>query len=165
MTILHNLEILLNRIVNGDVADRNEMLYFMAQTFIGTDASPADDAPDLLGCVDSVEEIYHKLNGHYITGQPKTLSTKVLYDRLRNSTEWERVLEPIPGAIIISPTGHSTKDARYGHVGICGRDGIVMSNNSFPPNKGIFLENFTVASWKKYYRDILGFPVYFFVQK
>ena len=162
--MLKILEDILKWIMYGDLTNPNVLFYQMARTFLGRDASPSDEAPDELGCVDTVEEIYQALFGVYIAGH-KTLSTTVLYKKLNASPLWERTATPEEGSIIISPSGYSTKGYTHGHVGIVGENNIIMSNSSFPPNKGMFLENFTVDSWKRYYRAALGFPVYYFRRK
>lgn len=148
--------------------DNDQLLYSRALTFLNTDASPSDEAPDELGCADTVEEIYFAQFAHYVAGGPKTLSTATLYNKLRHSSDWEKTLLPTEGAIIISPTGFSHKGSKHGHVGIVGKNGIIMSNNSFRDEngvKGTFIENFTFRSWQGYYRDRLGFPVYIFKQR
>src|SRR3990167_1781007 len=122
-------------------------LYLAAVVRLGTDVSPLDEAPDDLGCVDSVQEIYKAAFGEYITN-PKTLSTKILYQALLFNPKYERIEVPERGCIIISPTGHSTKGAPNGHVGIVGECGIILSNDS---RTGLFLENYSVRSWITYY--------------
>ena len=141
---------------------KSGLLYFNALLQLGKDASPIDEADDVLGCVDSVEEIYKRTFGTYIQN-PKTLSTRRLYLTLLDRPDkFQKIDVPVRGAIIISPTGYSTKGAQNGHVGICSDWDVVMSNDS---RSGLWLENYTSRSWKQYYRDKLGFPVHFFLVK
>lgn len=139
---------------------KRELLYAMAVTHLGTDASPNDLAPDELGCAESVNAIYEKAFGKPFY-EGNQLSTYWMYKALKDSPEFVRTSTVSPGTIIISPTdGHNT-----GHVGICGKDGIIMSNNSFKDAsgvKGVFEENYTQASWHRQFSERKKLPVYFF---
>ena len=126
--------------------------------FLGKDASPIDLAGDELGCAETLNEIYKKTFGEYMS-PANILSTYRLYEAIKNSPKFVRTTSPEEGTIILSPTGYSSKGAKNGHVGIIGKAGIIMSNDS---RSGLFLENYTLQSWKQYYGDKLGFPMYFF---
>ena len=133
-------------------------LYLQAVLSLGRDISPKDEAPDELGCVDSVEEVYKAAFGEYI-GKTKTLSTKVLYQTLLFSSKFRKVNEPEKGCIIISPTGSSVLANAIGHVGIVGNCVFVMSNDS---RSGLWLEGYSVRSWNIYFGTVKKFPVYYF---
>jgi hypothetical protein len=136
-----------------------QRLYDMAASCIGKDMS--NRAPDALGCADSVNNIHELAFGKEIGGGT---STFLLYEALQQKCR--RVSGALlPGDIIISPSGYSTKGAKNGHVGIVGKnkspDGTlwIMSNDS---QKGTWEANFTVAKWESYFRNRLGFPVHVF---
>ena len=137
-----------------------EKLYNTAVSFLGTDASPMDEAPDMLACADSVEEIHFQTFGEYISGS-KTLSTLAMWRKLLKDSTFEKIVtEPMKGDIVISPTGTSRFGGSYiGHVGIVGDANKVMSNSS---KSGKFEQNYTVLSWKNSFGVKRGFPVYFF---
>lgn len=134
-------------------------IYNTAKSLLGVDASPADIAPDYLSCAESVWNIIHKATGKKIGGPFPIVSTKVLYETLKNDPGFESVIEseaPI-GSIIISPTGYAMNPRSTGHCGIVARFGI-LSNSSETSH---LEENYTLESWRRYFGD-RGFPVIFF---
>ena len=138
-----------------------ELFYTMALSVVGTDASPNDLAPDELGCAESVDGIYFRLFKKHICDN--FLSTYWMYKALKEKPEFIRVLDKdvLPGDIVISPT----QGANTGHVGIVGQNGIIMSNNSFKDSngvKGIFDENYTLASWRRYFFEKKGLGLHYF---
>lgn len=138
-----------------------ELFYNMALAFVGSDASPNDLAPDELGCAESVDNIYFRLFGQHICNN--FLSTYWMYKELKDGERFERVSEEdaLEGDIIISPT----QGTNTGHVGIIGKNGVIMSNNSFKDSggvRGIFDENYTLASWKRYFFDKKGLGIHYF---
>lgn len=110
---------------------------------------------DELGCAEAVSYLLHKVG---VPGFKPTVSTQELWGELKALYAFEQVQEPLPGDIIISPTGTSTIAAAHGHVGIVAFYGI-LSNNSMT---GLFEEYYTMQSWKAYYGDKLKFPIYYF---
>jgi hypothetical protein len=68
------------------------------------------------------------------------------------------------GMIIISPT----HGGNVGHVGIVGQvknpitATVIYSNSS---SRGVFSHKFTLGTWKAFYRDRKGLPVFFFALK
>ena len=160
MDILKRLNAILEQIMRGDAADKGELLYLSALNHIGRDASPNDTAPDELGCAESVNEIHRSTFGDYISSR-NILSTYWLYSDLKARSDFVRIENPVPGDIIISPTGYGRGN---GHVGIVGEHNIVMSNNSSRDEqgvRGVFDANYTTKSWYNRYSR-LGFPVYYF---
>lgn len=133
-------------------------LYEAAVSFLGADASPRDLADDELGCAESVNEIHKKVFGTYISPQ-NILSTYRMYEALTTDPRFVKVDKPQEGTIVISPTGYSSKGAKNGHVGICGKNDIIMSSDS---RSGLWLENYTIRSWESYYVVKLGFPIHYF---
>ena len=82
-----------------------------------------------------------------------------MYKSLNASSLFIKIDRPEEGDIIISPTGFGNGNLPNGHVGIVSKDGMVMSNDSAT---GVFTENYTMDTWKARYRDIGGYPVYYF---
>lgn len=130
-------------------------LYQTSVSYIGKDASPNDEAPDEYGCADSVSCIIRETFGDIMK---HTISTAELYNLLNSSKDFIKVLDHKSGDIIISPTGMG-KGLPNGHVGIFAEGEDIMSNSS---SKGTFENNFTLTSWVKRYRDIGGYPIFFF---
>lgn len=132
-------------------------LYLAAIQYLGKDASPADEAPDELGCADSVSKILKNAFKGIIKG---SVSTAELFNQLNTSPYFQRVIAYKTGDIIISPTGKGkTGKIPNGHVGIVSENDKVMSNSSAT---GTWEENYTVTSWVKKYREKGGYPIYFF---
>ena len=135
--------------------DENRIrLYEAARSFIGTDASPNDLAPDELGCAETVNEIIRRAFGDYLHNDNR-LSTYWLYKALRESPDFTETFIPVPGLIVISPTSFGTRrnpDSTFaiphGHVGIVMLDGKIASKNS---RTGKFEENCTIDSWADRY--------------
>jgi hypothetical protein len=133
----------------------NKQLYDFAKSCLGKDIAKTQDE---LGCAESISYLLNKLK---VNDFPKNgfLSTTDLYDWLCKSNTFTKVLDSKTGDIIISPTGYSViKKSYHGHVGVCGNYGI-MSNNS---NNGLFQQTMDIIDWRRYYKDKLGFPVYYF---
>lgn len=133
-------------------------LYYTALTFLGTDASPLDEADDEVGCADSASNIIIRAFGPVIY---HTLSTANLYTQLLNSKQFIKVKDFKFGDIIISPTGMGKypKVISNGHVGICGEDEEIMSNSSAT---GLFTNNYTIKAWVDRWRIKGGYPIFFF---
>lgn len=132
-------------------------LYLTALSFLGSDASPLDEAPDEYGCADSVSKVILKAFPNVIKG---SVSTAELYKQLSTSKDFQKVSQFKFGDIIISPTGTSkTGGLANGHVGICGEDEEIMSNTSAT---GMWVVNYTISSWVTRYRTLGGYPIYFF---
>ena len=142
-------------IKNLRMNDENRIrLYEAARSSIGTDASPSDLAPDELGCAETVNEIIKKAFGDYASKENR-LSTYWLYKTLRESSGFKEAFIPIPGLIVISPTGYGTRRnpdnsfaIPHGHVGIVMLDGKIASNDS---RTGKLEENYTLDSWAERY--------------
>lgn len=133
------------------------VLYQTALSFIGQDASPLDEAPDELGCAETVNAIAKAAWGEVIGGGT---STYWLYFALKNHRKFVEVSTPLPGDIVISYTGSGGRNGvKNGHCGIVAEGGKIMSNDS---RTGKFETNFTTLSWKYRYSTIGGYPIYYF---
>lgn len=137
------------------------ILYEKALTFIGTDASPDDKAPDELGCAETISDILYAAFLDNV-GFPGTLSTTQLYRQLSSCEKYERVSAPLPGDIVISPSGYGNGNLSNGHVGIKGPEESILSNSS---STGTFISNYTMESWRLRYVVKGGFPMVFFRRK
>ncbi len=131
-------------------------LYATALSYLGTDASPKDEAPDDFGCADSVSKVLLATFPNIIKG---SVSTAELFKQLDNSKDFYRVLEFKCGDIIISPTGMGKGTIPNGHVGIVSEFDEIMSNSS---TSGKWEANFTLKSWVERYRTKGGYPIYSF---
>ncbi len=132
------------------------MLYLTAISCLGKDASPNDIAPDEYGCAETVNAIHKIAFGAEIGGD---VSTYRLYAALLSHKRFIGVDVPDKGDIVISPTGYGNGKMTNGHVGIVSEGGRIMSNSS---DSGLFLENYTLESWKLKYVVGGGYPMKFF---
>lgn len=140
---------------------RSDILYNTAYKMIGRDASPADAAPDEVGCVDSVNQVFKAAFGAPLM-TPETLSTARLYEKLKTDPRFVQLksyLDAKAGDIIVCPTGLGTNPKMpHGHTGIMGKKWI-MSNDSAT---GIWDANYTLESWTTYFCIKGGYPAYAF---
>ena len=139
--------------------DNTTKLYTEAVKSLGKDASPQDRVEDQLACVDSVEQIHYRALGEYICPPRGEISTLRLYQKIKNDPKWKLIIQPVPGALIISPSGMSNKNYKHGHAGIFMLGNTIASNDS---RSGLFIENYTWNSWNHVFRDKFGFPVFMF---
>lgn len=153
--LLRILALLKDFLLKPDFSARGR-LYLGAISSLGKDASPNDIAPDEYGCAETVNDIHRKVFGSPIGGD---VSTYRMYQALMKHPRFLGVDTPLEGDVIISPTGYGNGGLTNGHVGIVGKGGIVMSNDS---GTGLFSENFTLNSWRKRYVGKGGYPVKFF---
>jgi hypothetical protein len=143
-------------------------LYEAAYEALDSDASPKDQAPDELACAESFNAIYKKAFGeNFYSGN--LLSTYFLRKALIESPLFKRVQNPLPGDVVISPTGyakHKNPDGSYvipnGHVGICMFGGDIASNDSRKQYLGLWRINYTIDGWKDRWERRGGYPVEFY---
>lgn len=120
---------------------------------IGLDASPNDLVDDVVGCAESVTTILRT-----VTTFPLITGTWTLRDELERDTRFTKTGIPMPGDIVISPTGTGNGSIR-GHAGIVGRNGSIMSNDSYT---GKWMANYTIDTWRARYVTKGGMPTYFY---
>lgn len=132
-------------------------IYTAAKNDLGKHITLNPQVPPDVGCAEAASVV---LKTAGIPGIPATgfASTFDLYEFMLKSGKFKQSTSYTQGAIIISPSGTSSKGSPHGHVGICGVYGI-LSNDS---NTGLFREIWTLDSWMFYYAKTLGFPVFFF---
>ena len=131
-------------------------LYETAYAYMGKDASPNDEAPDELGCAESLSRVIQRACPEL--NFPTILSTRKLYDYFTKSFSFVAISEPILGDIILSVTGTGSGVIPNGHTGIVGKTWI-LSNDS---RTGTWEASFTLASWRRYYEYRGGMPTLFF---
>lgn len=142
--------------INSKIPTMNgQHIYQVALNYLGIDASPNDVAPDEYACAETVSDILAAAG--FDIGV--IVSTYQLYEKLLSGGIFEPVSVPMAGDVIISPTGTGNGTLPNGHTGIMGENGLIMSNSSATGN---FTQNYTLESWNARYKDIGGFPVYFF---
>ena len=107
------------------------------------------------GCVESLSNVFRQATG---TELGENASTYKLYLLLEKDSRFIDVEKPLPGDLILSPTGFGSGKIANGHTGIVGED-CVYSNNSATLK---FDKHYTLASWKKRYVDLGGFPMKFY---
>jgi len=151
------LKTVLQNILKSPRMTPSELLYNMALSYIGTDASPKDLAPDDNGCMETVDTIYKKTFGRYINGSTPMLSTRDGYAYLASSSRFKRIYAPQTGCIVISPTG-SPGTTGSGHTGIVGKYQI-MSNDS---RSGTWEANYSREGWPRIFAR-QGFPTNYFI--
>lgn len=134
---------------------QSKNVYLVAKENLGKHITEDENVPAELGCAEAVSFVLTKA-GYDLTPQG-IAGTADMYAWLKISAKFKEVTAPLPGDIIISPTGTSTLNSPHGHVGIVAEYGI-LSNNS---ETGLFLEVFDLTKWNTYFSQ-LGFPVFFF---
>ncbi|MEQ9135767.1 MAG: hypothetical protein RLO51_11200 [Thalassobaculum sp.] len=121
----------------------------------GADASPADLAPDELGCAETVSTIVRGVLPDF----PVITGTWTLWDALEHDKRFQRIALAMPecGDIIISPTVPGKPFP--GHTGIFAADGKIRSNDS---ESGTFEKNYTPDSWYRRYATMGRYPIYIY---
>lgn len=133
-------------------------IFTIAKSCLNTHITLDDTVPAELGCAEAVSYVLLKAG---FTGLPAAgiAGTAALYAWLQSN--FTQVQTPLPGDVIISPTGYSSKGSAHGHVGIVAKFGV-LSNDS---DTGLFLEKYTLDTWKQYFGTIEGFPTFYFRPK
>lgn len=132
----------------------SERLYKTAKSNLGKDVAPLENE---YGCAEAVNNIVHYAFGDYAGGD---LSTYRMFHAIRVNKKFIKVSKPIRGDIILSPTGYGAAEIiSNGHVGIVSDDSKIMSNTS---TNGLWLENYTLDSWKQRYKEKGRYPIYYF---
>jgi len=119
---------------------------------LGLDVAPLENE---FGCAEAVNNIVYKAFGDYAGGD---LSTYRMYHSIKNNHKFLEVFKPLPGDIILSPTGLGNGKL-IGHTGIYSFGNRILSNNS---ETGKFTSHFTLEKWYERYSAKGGFPVLFY---
>lgn len=156
--LLLKLKILFTELFNMQNTQTPQGLKILAvaKSWLGKDASPEGLADNTVACAESVTHILMGIGyiGYTITG------TYTLLRALQQAPEWVEVSNPLPGDIIISPSGMGGKNGiTSGHVGIYAENDQIMSNNS---NTGLWDLHLNLASWTARYKVLGGYPILYF---
>lgn len=132
-----------------------EHFYNMAKWHIKQDVAPTQNE---YGCAEAVNYVCIKAFNDVVGGD---ISSYRMYLTLRNNKKFIKVNSPRRGDIIISPTGFARKRTviKNGHVGIVSDNGKIMSNDS---DTGLWLEKYSLWSWKQRYGTVGRYPVLYF---
>ena len=137
---------------------QRQTLLKVCENALGTDASPADTAPDSLSCADTITTLMRIVRPE----TPHLLSTILFNQWLQNKNNGYRLVDEtegfLPEDIIISPT----QGAVTGHVGIFMQEGLIASSNSFGLHKGKFTQNYTFPTWSNYFKVKRNLPIYIY---
>lgn len=126
-------------------------IYDMAKRCLGTSLSGTEPA---LGCAITVNNLFQKALGKPVGGG---YSTQAMYPFLKDLKRFYKVEVPLPGDVIISPTGSG--HLAHGHVGIMAYEGI-LSNNS---DTGLLSEHWVrLSDWIQHYASEGGMIVEFY---
>jgi hypothetical protein len=156
-TALRRHESLLKRILKKLLMQPD--IVTIVKSYIGKDASPADYAPDELGCAESVTTILKKLYPE----TPIITGTWTLWDYLQKN--YVRMNSPEVGCVVISPTGTSKLGSKVpypGHAGFVLDNDTIASNDSFT---GRFEINYDLSTWAKRYVEKGGYKMYYYKHK
>lgn len=136
----------------------SQSIYSEAKACLHLHVTLDESVPSDVGCAEAVSYV---LKAAGVTGLPQVgiAGTSDLWAWLRQN--FSQVTNPLPGDIVISPTGTSSLGSSHGHTGIVGQFGI-LSNDS---DTGLFLEKYTVQTWQQFFGHALGFPVFYFRAK
>lgn len=139
---------------------KREHLYDTAYKCRGKDMSPLDRAPDNLACMESMDGVYFAAFGEHLLTPANRLSTNLGYKSMLADPRLALIpnADALPGDMVISPTGYSTKGTKNGHCGIRGKTAY-MSNDS---TTSLWTANYNLANWELVFKKTLGFPVFHF---
>jgi hypothetical protein len=131
-----------------------ERLLISANKFIGQDASPEDNVPDEVGCVESIVNVIREVYPDF----PTIYHTMLLYYELVKNPHFKSTLEIKKGNIIVSPTGSGNGTIR-GHCGVIAEDNRIISANS---KTGHWENNYSLQNWINNFRGKGGLRIYIF---
>lgn len=126
---------------------------------LGKDLTPDDIVSDEIACATQFCAVARKL----YPGFPDIPYTTNLLTFLKNDKRFKGSLDIEPGNVIIAITDDNYDNIQMrGHVGVVVNNGLIHSNDSSGPQKGLWSENFTVDSFVKRYRDVGGKKIHVF---
>src|SRR5271166_357996 len=114
-----------------------------------------------LACAWAVNHVAALAIGKPIGGD---LSSDAMAQVLSKDHQRVEKADVVPGAIVISPS----RRGNIGHVGIVGElgqsrtDTAIYSNSS---SHGVFMKNYSVGSWEKYFNSTKGLDVLYYLVK
>jgi hypothetical protein len=135
-----------------EMETNTDKLIKVAQKALDTDVTPLDNVPDRVACAESVSTLIKKVLPEF----PIIASTADLYVKLKQDKRFKAVLNPVRGAIVISPRTATVN----GHTGIFITNERIASNNS---STGLFQGNYFWNTWIDYFIHKRGLRVYLFL--
>lgn len=138
--------------MNNTQTPQSKHLCDVAYQNLGKDLSPTQNA---FGCAETISTLLKLAFGDAYA----TLSTATFYTHFMGSNSYEKVENPLPGDIVVSPTGYGNGNMANGHIGVVGNTGQILSNNSYDSKLEI---NYDLVSWRARYVGIGGFPMAYF---
>ncbi len=150
MEQIYNMYKSLRRIGNFPT-NAGKVLHEVAISSLGRDVAPLENE---YGCAEAVNNIVFEAFGDYAGGD---LSTYRMYHAIKNNKKFLEVFKPLPGDIILSPTGFGNGTV-IGHTGIYSFGNSILSNNS---KTGKFTSHFNLKKWYARYAAEGGLPVTF----
>src|SRR3990167_8158838 len=93
-----------------------QKLYHTAVSCLGKDVAPKENE---FGCAEAVNNVVFKAFGDYAGGD---LSTRRMYLAIKSHKKFIQVFSPLPGDVVLSPTGYGNGNVSNGHTGIMGKD-------------------------------------------
>lgn len=159
LSILASLQAQLKKLIveRNLQTEASKKLYETAKAWLGKDVTPLDNVPDDLACVEVLNVLAVKSWGEPAGGGN---STYLLYYALKDHKKFAEVVDPLPGDIILSPTGFGGKNGiTNGHAGVVMDNNKIASNSSFT---GLLTESYDLWSWR--YRWVIngGYPMKFY---
>lgn len=147
--------------MDNTITENGLKIYNVAKECLGTHITLDDNVPHELGCAEAISYILKQTELFATLPATGFPGTAALADWLTSNPLFEEVEEPIPGDIVVYPTGSSSIDSPHGHVFICGKYGL-LSNDSAT---GLFLEVWDIKKATEYYQNVLKFMPHFFRAK
>lgn len=134
-----------------------EKVVASAKKFLGQNLSVGTGVPSYVACAISVNKVVTDSLGEPAGGGASTLA---LYQALLKNPKWKEVNMPLPGSILVSPTGYGTNETYpHGHTGIVGNFGICSNDSA----SGLWLENYADYNvWKAQFEITEGYPTFIF---
>jgi len=156
VSILKNLLNLYKQLLNlmlTQKTDKRQIVFNTAKSCLGKPMSPEHKD---YGCAEALNGVINLAIGHPLGGGA---STYLLYQALKTSSHYQAITTPLPGDVIISPSGYGSGKIANGHTGIVSDNNKVMSNNS---DTLLWDEHISLDHWQDYYGKQGGYPIYYF---
>jgi len=137
--------------------DNTTRLLKLAEANLGKDFTNDQVLVDDLSCVFAVSTLLHQIDPKI----PVMYGTWVFWDFMRKHPQFIPLDGPELGCIVISPTG----TAKRPHIVTNGHCGLYVDGNTIASNSsktGLWTKNFTTETWKRYYVEKGGYPIFYF---
>ncbi|MEK7578267.1 MAG: hypothetical protein AAB456_00915 [Patescibacteria group bacterium] len=145
--------------------EATKKLHITALAWKGKDVTPLDDkvpsgVPDDVACVEVLNQLCKMAWGEPAGGGN---STYLLYYALKDSKKFVEVTNPLPGDIILSPSGFGDPASlvKSGHTGVVTNDNKILSNISYGIDAGKLGDVYDLWSWQ-YKWGKAGFPIKYY---